>query len=258
MDTFWLETSPAAITLMVPMAFVAFLLGGIVKGALGLGMPVTVVSILCLATDVRTSAMLVLAPVLVTNLWQCWGSGRWLRSYRQYWRLTVSMSIVLLVTSFVSAELSQKLIMVSVGLAVVIFAIANLWLRTMVISDRMDPPAQYAAGVATGVLGGLSGLIVVPLAIYFTARVLDKDLFVHSTAPFFFLGAGLLCIGYTSGGVLKADTMLQSSMLVAPAIVGLLVGEKLRSFIPDERFRPLVLAMFLCTGVSLLQRGLAG
>lgn len=242
--------------MLVLVAFTAFVAGGFVKGALGLGLPVSVVSIMSLTTDIRTAAMLVLVPVLATNLWQCMHSKRWLTTYRQYWRLTLSMSCILLLTSFVSVNFSQHWLTLTVGVVVVLFAVANLWLNSVTISLRWDTSAQYATGLATGILGGLSGLIVVPLAIYFTARNLNKELFIASTAPFFFLGAALLCIGYGSGGALGTELLLQSVVMVIPAIVGLLLGERARQYIPEEKFRSLVLIIFMLTGFSLIQSAL--
>ena len=145
-----------------------------------------------------------------------------------------------------------------VGVVLLLFAIANLWLNSAVIANRFDYKAQYLTGIATGVLGGLSGLVVVPLAIYFTARNLEKEVFVASTAPFFLLGAGLLTIGYSTSGLLTMAVSMQSCLLVVPAVIGLLVGERIRPLISDEKFRKLLLLVFLAMGVNLVQRGLAG
>lgn len=253
------ETQALAVLLqLLPVAFIAFVIGGFVKGAIGLGMPVTVVSILCLATDIRTSAMLVLVPVLVTNLWQCINGGKWIKTYQRYWRLTLSMTVILLLTSVTSVVFSDKFITLVVGFVLMLFAASNLLLNTTRISSRVDPQAQYIAGIATGVLGGLSGLIVVPLAIYFAACHLGREQFITCTAPFFLLGAGLLSLGYTWNGVLTEELMFHSALLVIPAVIGLMAGEKIRPFIPDRKFRRLLLLIFLAMGVNLVQRGLAG
>ena len=256
MDWFAFDSPGLCAVLIVTV--VAFILGGLVKGAVGLGMPVTVVGVMSLITDVRTAAILVIAPVIVTNLWQCWASGRTLRVYKRYWRLTCSMSIILLLTASASADISLKLVTLSAGFVVVLFAIANLFLQPLSIPSRMDGCAQYAAGIATGVLGGMSGLVVVPLAIYFTASRLDKEMFVASTAPFFLLGAVLLCVGYSYGGALDITLILLSLSLVVPALAGLLIGEWIRVYISEDSFRVLLLSVFFCTGVHLVQRGLVG
>lgn len=250
------ELSQLPVSYTVPFALGAFFIGGLVKGAMGLGMPVTVVSIMCLTTDVRTAAMLVIFPILVTNLWQCLRNASWLSVYRKYWRLTLSMTVLLLITTIVSIEVSIQLITLSAGLVVVVFACANLWLRPTLISHRADCKAQYLAGAATGILGGLSGLVVVPLAIYFTARNLDKETFIASTAPFFLLGGGLLFIGYFSGGLLTPRVMTESLWLVTPAVAGLVAGEKIRLYIPDKQFRRFVLVVFFVMGLNLVLRGL--
>ena len=61
-----------------------FAAGG-VKGVIGLGLPLTAVSILSAYTDLRTAITFIAIPVVVTNLYQAFEGGRVLEMLRRYW-----------------------------------------------------------------------------------------------------------------------------------------------------------------------------
>ena len=241
---------------LLPVALFAYFVGGTVKGTFGLGMPITVVSLMSLVTDARTAVILVLFPILITNLWQCHISGKFYSVCQRYWRLGLCMAATLLISSYAAVQVSVVWVNFSVGVAVILFAGVNLWSRIPAVPDRLDARAQCIAGCCTGVLGGVSGMVVVPLVVYFSARKLDKDAFVESVCPFFLLGGGLLIAGYFSNGLLTTELALLSLLLVVPAMLGVLVGTHIRRKIPGDRFRRFVLYLFLLIGMNMVFRSL--
>lgn len=70
----------------VPTILIAFLLAGVVKGVLGMGLPSVAIAVLGIAMPTAQAAALVVIPSLFTNVWQfaagphslpsCDGSGR--------------------------------------------------------------------------------------------------------------------------------------------------------------------------------------
>ena len=53
-----------------------FLIGGLVKGVIGWGLPSISLAILTVFTNLPTSIVLMLAPSLVTNIWQATMGGK--------------------------------------------------------------------------------------------------------------------------------------------------------------------------------------
>ena len=60
----------------VLIAIVVYVLAGMVKGTIGIGLPTTAVSLMAQVTDARSAVTLVVIPMFVTNLWQVIRSGR--------------------------------------------------------------------------------------------------------------------------------------------------------------------------------------
>jgi len=58
------------------LAALVFLLAGVVKGALGIGLPTISISILAQFTDPRVAIALLLLPAIVSNTWQVYRGGQ--------------------------------------------------------------------------------------------------------------------------------------------------------------------------------------
>ena len=55
---------------LIAILVAAFLTAGVVKGIIGLGLPTVSLALLCLTFDISAAMALLLAPSLLTNLWQ--------------------------------------------------------------------------------------------------------------------------------------------------------------------------------------------
>ena len=65
-----------------------FVAGG-VKCVIGLGLPLTAISIIGACTDLRTAIVFIAIPVVVTNLYQAFQGGRAGEMLRKYWLINL-------------------------------------------------------------------------------------------------------------------------------------------------------------------------
>ncbi len=49
---------------------IAFLTAGVIKGAIGVGLPTTAIAILGLALGLRDAVVILIVPSLIANIWQ--------------------------------------------------------------------------------------------------------------------------------------------------------------------------------------------
>ena len=84
-------------------AVFVFLLAGIVKGVLGIGLPTISISMLAQFVDPRVAIALLLLPALVTNTWQIYRGGQIIRSARLLYPFVVTMAVVMFVASLFAA-----------------------------------------------------------------------------------------------------------------------------------------------------------
>jgi len=241
-----------------PNVFIAavavFLLAGIIKGAIGLGLPTTSVGLMASLIDARLAVALVVVPMMVTNLWQIIRSGDIVRSIRRYAWFGGMLAASLLLVTVITARISGDTLAIAIGAVITIFSLTGLFLHVPELPERFDRAAQVAGGILSGIFGGLTSIWSPPMITYFLARRLEKDEFVRASGFLLFLGSLPLAFGYWRAGLLTGPTALTSLGMCIPAIAGFAVGEKIRALFSAERFRKAVLVFFLLMGVNLVRR----
>ena len=111
------------------------------------------------------------------------------------------------------------------------------------------------AGALAGVIGGAVGLPGPPVVLYaatqgWTARTVKANL-----QAFFVVNQGAILIGYWSAGLLTREVWHLTLGFALPAIAGAVIGALLFERADQRRFRQLVFALILISGLVLLVRG---
>ncbi|MEM6547344.1 MAG: sulfite exporter TauE/SafE family protein [Pseudomonadota bacterium] len=241
----------------IALAALAFLLAGVIKGTVGIGMPTASVGLMTQFLDPRTAIALVVFPSLLANLWQVYRTGGFAPALKRYAVfLATIMSVIWLVSATVTAAVPVGAILLALGVVVVLFSAASLAWTPPELPQRFDALGQAAAGVIAGVLGGLTAIWAPPMVVYLLARRVDKDEFVRATGLIIFLGTAPLILGLAQAGLITAETSLVSAAMTLPVLMGFTVGERLRRHLDTERFRKIVLVIFLVMGANLLRKAL--
>ncbi|SHH28167.1 sulfite exporter TauE/SafE family protein [Marivita hallyeonensis] len=233
-----------------------FLIAGSVKGLVGIGLPTAAISMLTIFIDPRTAIAMGLVPIVVSNAWQVWSMGDVRGAFQRYWVFAAALGVSVFVTVSLSAEVSDRVIFLALGLSIVAFAALNLRFTMPAIPDRYDRAAQLCLGTLGGILGGLSGVWVAPVIMYMSARQVQKDEFVRATGLLLFIGGVPFFAAYVLEGLLTPSLAAVSLALVLPTLLGFALGARLRNRMSNEKFRKVLLYVFLLLGLNLLRRGL--
>lgn len=252
----WLQMLKCYGAHIIATASLIYFLAGVVKGTLGIGFPTAAVSLLAQFTDARTAIVVVIMPMLLTNVWQVLRSKRFVSVLREYWRMILSMSVFILLFSLVASAISVDFLAVVLGLIVVLFAANSLYGRALVLPERWNHRAQWAAGSSAGVMGGLVSVWAPPMLIYLGSRRLPKEQFVATVGTLLLVGSSFLLLGYWHTGVLLSSLFTLSCLLVIPSIIGFMVGEYIRNRLSAQRFERLLLWFFLLMGLNLIRKSL--
>ena len=70
--------------------FAVFLLGGLVKGVVGLGFPIVVLACLAAPLGLKEAMALLIVPGVVINIWQALAGGAFMPILRRIWSLLVA------------------------------------------------------------------------------------------------------------------------------------------------------------------------
>ncbi len=244
-----LELLPASLMLGI---IVIYMVSGMVKGALGIGMGLLAVPAVGILADPVLAVALVAVPLIVTNFHQGVIAGDLRKTLQSHALLAWIMMVVMTVTVFLAANFESSVIALTVGLSAIVFVILNLGIKLPEISEHNDKSAQILTGLCAGIIGGLTGLVVIPLVIYMMLRNIQKERFI-AVSGFLLLLSGLaLLLGGLLNGNLQSNTFILSAMVAVPSMFGIFIGERLRSRLSRDVFKKIILLVMLAIGLKTL------
>ncbi len=192
-----------------------FLLAGLVKGLIGLGLPTVSIGLLSLVMAPAQAAAL-LVPSLVTNVWQLAAGPRFLALARRLWPMMLAICIGTWVGAGILTGGGARM---ALGGALAAHAILGL------TAVRLTVPVHAEAWLSPLVdaVTGATGVFVIPAVPYLQALGLS---FTVSTVA---LGSAL------AGGGALGLSVATSIVTLLPALGSMLFGQYVRS--RPTRFR---------------------
>lgn len=243
-------------TALILYTVLALLLAGVVKGAVGLGLPTTAVGLLTLGIDPRTAISLVIVPMLVSNVWQLVRAGEVPRTVRRYAPFAICVVLGVLVSFWLFRTASDRFVLAGLGVIFLLYVASSLSSWAPRVTEATDRPIQITAGSIAGVMGGIGGVWAPPVAIYLSARGADKQEFVRGTGLLLMAGSMPLLWSYAREGFLTGPNFWLSVALLVPTFLGFSLGERIRHRLSETAFRKVLLVFFAIMGLNLLRRAL--
>ena len=229
---------------------------GFVKGAVGFGMPLIMISAFGSFMPPETAlAGLVLATV-TTNVHQALRNGYHAAkaSAWKFRRLIGTISLGIVISAPFVVIIPQALLMALMGLPVLIFALVQLAGRSLALRLEHQNRAEYTLGLIGGLYGGVSGVWGPPVIVYLLSVGTGKTETVRVQGVTFLIGAVVLLGAHLSSGVLNAVTLPFSAALILPAALGMWIGFRVQDRLDPVKFRRWTLILLVVTAVNLLRR----
>lgn len=239
---------------LITLVVLALTAGGLVKGVVGIGLPIVTIAILSNFLPLPLVLGLVVVPIALTNLWQAVQSGNLLVPLKRFWPMTACLLVFVWLSAHLVVELDPRVLYAVLGLVVIFFAASDF----IHPSGRVPPKAEIWAGPLAGTLGGILGGVSTiwgpPMTIYFVLLRLTKEEFVQAVGLVWFAGSIPLVAAFVDNGLLNGETVWLSLGACLPAMVGLGLGQWVRQRIHQALFRKALLLMLFVIGLNLLRR----
>jgi uncharacterized protein len=230
---------------------VAFLLAGIVKGALGLGLPTVAMGLLAVSMPPAQALAIVIVPAIVTNIWQTF-VGPYLRDIiRRLWPLMIGTVIGIWLNSGMLTGPYARYGAVILGVLLVIYAVIGLTRFSFHVARRNEKWIGGIVGVVTGLVSATTGVQVLPSMPFMQAIGMEKDELVQALGVFFTVATVSLAFNLTSAGLMTAATALPGAVAMAAAFAGMFIGQAVRSRLEPEAFRRWFLIAMIFLGIYL-------
>jgi uncharacterized protein len=174
----------------LPLAAVAGLLsvlviGGTVKGALGIGLPLVSVPLTAQFLDLPVVIGLLTVPMIATNIGRTFEGGGTVGALRYLWPIMAALMLGTLAGVRLLIGMDRYLLYGIVGSALELLAGMMLCRPHVQLSPRTEGWAGPTVGFMSGLLGGMSGLFGPLLVVYLVGLGVDPDRFVKYNSILF-------------------------------------------------------------------------
>ncbi len=225
----------------------AFLLAGVVKGVVGMGLPTVAIGILGIVMAPVQAAALLIVPSLVTNIWQLLAGPNLAAPVGRFATLLFGVCLgtafgIGLLTGGATALASAAL-----GTVLAVYGVIGLISVRFSVAPDAERWLSPIIGVLTGVLAGATGVFAIPAVPYFGALGLEKEALIQTLGLFFTVCTVALAVGLMAHGQFSSSAATSSLLALIPAVGGMLLGQKIRN-----RLKPQVFRRWFCIGLVIL------
>ena len=243
-------------TPLATAVFSTFLLAGFVKGAIGLGLPTVAIGLLSLVMAPVRAASLLIVPAFVTNVWQLTAGP----SFGPLLRRLGTMLLGVCVGTWVGAgQLTRDTAggaTTALGVALVLYAVIGLTAVRFSVPPRAERWLSPLIGAVTGLVAGATGLFTIPAVPYLQALGFEKEDLVQALGLSFTVSTTALAAGLARDGALHASVAGATILTLAPALVGMFLGQWVRGRVRPETFRVCFFLGLLLLGGHLALRAI--
>lgn len=232
-----------------------FVLAGMVKGAIGMGLPTVGIALLGLLMPPAHAAALIVMPSLVTNVWQAAAGGAFARLSMRMAVLLVCIALGTWSARIVGAGLAEQThAAVWLGITLALYGAYGLFGKTLRVAAKSERWLSPTIGLLTGVATGATGVFVIPSVPYLQALGLSKDELVQGLGIVFTVATLTLGASLAQSGQLDLRASGISIVLIVPALAGMALGQYVRSRVSAAAFRRFFFIGTLLLGLHLAAR----
>ena len=246
------ELSPAAFLFAAAVLFA----GGMVKGILGIALPLVGIPLLTFIMPVQSAIAVMAAPVLMSNLQQLHQATGRRAILKRLWPLLVALVTGIVVGVHLLAGSDPEIILLLLAVAIVVFVAINFFAPRLVMPPRLEKPLGLLAGGVGGLFGGMTSIYGPPIILYVLSMRPSRETFIAYMAVILITGTIPLYSALAVYGILGWEEGLFSLLLVLPVLLGMALGRRLRGLIPEESFRLVIMLMLLVISANLVRKAL--
>jgi len=232
-----------------------FVLAGFVKGVIGLGLPTVAMGLLALVMTPVQAAALLVVPSFLTNVWQVMGPEL-IPLVRRLWPMLLGICAGVWAGGGLLTAAGGARASIGLGAVLALYRVLGLTSVEFSVPARLEPWLSPLIGVITGIVTAATGVYMIPSAPYLQAIGLKTEGLVQALGLSFTVATVALATTLVQDGALQISVAGASVAALAPALLGMVLGQWVRARVRSETFRICFFAGSLLLGAHLALRGL--
>jgi uncharacterized membrane protein YfcA len=233
-----------------------FVLAGLVKGVVGLGLPTISMALLSVFMLPAQAAALLVIPSLVTNLWQTRPFSSLTPMLRRVGGMQLGVAVGTLAGAMILGAPAGAWAAVSLGVALVAYSAWTLFGRPFAVPAHAERWLGPLVGALTGLVTAATGVFVVPAVPYLQSLGLARDELIQAMGISFSVSTLALAAGLWLNDSYSLGAVGASLIMLLPALIGMSAGQRLRQSLSPAIFRRCFLVSLAVLGVYLSVKGL--
>lgn len=210
--------------MIIVLAVLAVVLGGILKGAVGAGVPIITAPAITVLYDVQTAVAVLVVPNLLSNVWQAWAFRRQAMSPRFLILFTGGGMAGVLAGTLLLAWLSAEVLSLLVVLSVAGYIALRLARPGWVLSTRLAEKFAGPVGLLGGVLQGTTGVSAPASLSFLNAMRLPREAFIGTISTFFVTMSAMQIPALISVGILTVERTVMGFVVLAIVFASMPIG----------------------------------
>jgi len=231
-----------------------FLLAGTVKGVIGSGMPSIAIGLLTAVVGLHPAMALMLAPTIVSNIWQAVVGGHLRAILVRAWPFFLTATLSIWFGAMALTRVNVSLLSALLGILLALYGVFGLLRTPLTVARGSETWFGLAAGLLNGGFGGMTGAFAVPGVPYLQALGLQRDQLIQAMGMLFTLSTISLMLALGGQKLLSVELSIASVLAVVPALMGMALGRRVRRLLPEARFRKVFFASQIALGGYIVLR----
>lgn len=228
-----------------------FLLAGMVKGVVGLGLPTIAMGLLTLSMPPAVAASLLLFPSLVTNIWQLILGPAFMPLVKRLWTMVLGIIIGTLFGGLPTLASSASWTHAALGFVLGAYGIWGLAAKKLPAPGDHEKWLSPLLGYLTGAITAATGVFVIPAVPYLQSLRLSKEDMVQALGLSFTASTLALALQLYLASSLQLSDIGFSAMSLIPALAGMYAGQHLRKVISEATFRRYFFICLIALGIYM-------
>jgi uncharacterized protein len=229
----------------------AFIVAGIAKGAIGMGMPPIAIGLMSFALPLESAIAIMVVPTMITNIWQAIYGGGFRPLMRRFGTMAITAMVGILGVGLLFSNLGSPSTTGWVGVLLVLYSMLALTPWRPKVPRSAERWANPVIGLASGAVAGSTGVGAVPFLPYMQSLDMDRHELVQALGIMFVFITAMLAVSLALHGAYHIANSVAGVAAIAPTMLGVWLGQKARQRLSPETFRRFFIFGMLGVGLHL-------